>query len=128
MALLDLTEKAHGNANGIGLADFLSRRLYEKIDLAQTYPNALTTTTVNTVKIPMVLDTDKMVVKAAIKTCNAHDFTKARVAFIKNTKKLDTIYVSENMAEEALQKGMKVAGEPFEIPFDEHGALMLEYE
>ncbi|MCP4218186.1 MAG: DUF2088 domain-containing protein [bacterium] len=37
----DLTEKTKGNANGIGFADFTTRRLADKIDFQATYTNAL---------------------------------------------------------------------------------------
>jgi hypothetical protein len=38
----DLTDQSHGNANGVGIADFCLRRLADKIDWPSTYLNALT--------------------------------------------------------------------------------------
>lgn len=128
IGILDLTEKTKGNANGVGMADFISRRCYEKIKLDQTYPNALTSTTVLTVKIPMILNTDEMVARAAVKTCNIMDFKDARLALIQNTKNMKTLYISENMADEAERAGVKILGEAREIPFDENGALELDFE
>lgn len=127
ISVLDLAEKSHGNFNGTGLADFTTRRLYEKMDLAMTYPNALTSTTVVTVKIPMILDTDKMAVQAAIKTCNLFDLTNCRLAIIENTKNMKTIYISENMIEEAKGKNVKILSEPMDIPFTEDGSLRLDF-
>ena len=37
IAVLDLTVESHGNANGMGLADVITRRLYDKIDFKSTY-------------------------------------------------------------------------------------------
>jgi hypothetical protein len=42
IAALDLTEESHGNATGIGNADFTTRRLAEKIDWKPTAINTLT--------------------------------------------------------------------------------------
>ncbi|WP_026486788.1 hypothetical protein [Caldanaerobius polysaccharolyticus] len=47
-----------GNANGVGTADFTIRRLFDRMRFDQTYPNALTSTVVGPVKVPMVVDTD----------------------------------------------------------------------
>src|SRR5207302_807723 len=40
--VLDLSDASTGNANGVGMADFTTIRLARKMDLAATYPNALT--------------------------------------------------------------------------------------
>jgi hypothetical protein len=40
----DLTPETHGNAVGMGLADIITRRLFDKIDFAATYENAATST------------------------------------------------------------------------------------
>jgi len=37
----DLTEQSGGNADGLGAADFVTRRLVEKVDLHVTYTNAI---------------------------------------------------------------------------------------
>jgi hypothetical protein len=38
IACLDLTEESHGNALGVGLADVITKRLYDKIDLTPPTP------------------------------------------------------------------------------------------
>lgn len=127
ISVLDATEKSHGNCNGIGLADFTTKRLFNKMDLNMTYPNALTATTVVTVKIPMILDTDKMAVQAAIKTCNLLDLKNCRIALIESTKNMKNIYISENMIDEAMNSNVQILSEPFDIPFDEDGSLELDF-
>ena len=101
VVVLDLTEKTNGNANGIGLADLITRKAFDKIDLSQGYANALTSTVVDTVKIPMILDSDKLAIQAAIKTCNAFDFNKIRLVRIKHTLDIGEIWISESLLEEA---------------------------
>lgn len=100
MVLLDLTERSHGNANGIGTADIVSKRLVEKMNLEQTYPNALTSTVTGPVKIPLTLDNDYDVIRAAVKTCNAINLNKTRIVRLKNTLSLSEFWVSEAIAEE----------------------------
>ncbi len=127
IAVLDLSEKSHGNFNGMGLADFTTKRVYDKMDFETTYPNALTATTVLTVKIPMILPTDEMAMKAAIKTCNILDLEKCRFVIIENTKNMKTVYISENMIEETKKKKIEIISEPMEIPFNKDRSLELDF-
>jgi hypothetical protein len=101
--VLSLTKKTHGNANGIGLADMTTKQVMEEIDFEKGYANALTSTVVDVVKLPMVLDTKELAVKAAIKTCNSFDLAKVQVVRIKNTLDIGEIWISESMIEEALR-------------------------
>ncbi len=113
IAVLGLTEKTHGNANGIGIADMTTRALVDSIHWEKGYANALTSTVINVIKVPMVLESEEMAIKAAIKTCNAYDLTKARVVRIKNTLELEHIWISESLMEEAAgQKEIEVLSEP----------------
>ncbi|MCQ6264585.1 nickel-dependent lactate racemase [Fictibacillus sp. WQ 8-8] len=113
IAVLGLTEKTHGNANGIGMADMTTRALVDSIHWEKGYANALTSTVINVIKVPMVLESEEMAIKAAIKTCNAYDLTKARVVRIKNTLELEHIWISESLMEEAAgQKEIEVLSEP----------------
>ena len=71
--VLDLTDETHGNANGIGVADVTTKRLVDKTDVDITYPNAVTSTVVNIVKMPIFTHTDESAVKLALRTCNMID-------------------------------------------------------
>src|SRR5438477_8368577 len=62
----DLTANSHGNGNGIGLADFTTRRLAERIDREPTYVNALTACSPGGPKLPVVLDTARDAVAVAL--------------------------------------------------------------
>ena len=124
IAVLDLTAKSHGNANGLGLADFTTRRVFDKLDFAQTYPNALTSTVPLTVKIPMVLKHDRHAIQAAIKTCNILNLQDVRLVRIKNTISLSEIEASENLAAEIRQQpNLEIISAPHEFPFDAQGNL-----
>jgi hypothetical protein len=99
--VLGLTEKTHGNANGIGMADMTTKAVMNEIEWEKGYANALTSTVTDVIKLPMFLDTQELAVKAAIKTCNAFDLNQVRVVRIKNTLEIGEIWISESMMEEA---------------------------
>ena len=97
LVILNVTDESHGNANGLGIADFTTRRIFDQFSFENTYPNALTSTVLPSVKIPMVLETDLLAIKAAIKTCNILDKRNVRLIRIKNTNEIERIEVSESM-------------------------------
>jgi len=124
LVILNITEQSHGNGNGLGLADFTTRRVFDKFSFENTYPNALTTTVPLSVKIPMVLGSDSLAIRAAIRTSNVVDKEKVRLVRIKDTNSLDRIEVSESMLAEVRQSAyMQIEGEPYAPAFDEHGNL-----
>ena len=124
IVVLDLTEKSHGNGNGIGLADFTTRRFFNKMKLDQTYPNSITSTVQETIKIPMIMNSDKLAIQAAIKTCNILNKTKVKLVRIKNTLELKYIYISESLLEEVKRmENAEIIGQAEEFKFDEAGNL-----
>src|SRR5213078_226402 len=59
LAVLGLTEASHGNATGLGLADFTTRRLVEAVNWRETHLNALTALDPLICRTPMTLETDR---------------------------------------------------------------------
>lgn len=124
VAVLDITDRSHGNANGLGILDFTTRRAFDKFSFKDTYPNSLTSTVPASVKIPMVLSNDRQAIQAAIKTCNILDKSKVRLVRIKNTVALDEIAVSENLLPEVREnKHLQALGEPQALAFNDRGSL-----
>lgn len=118
VVVLDLTEKTHGNANGIGYGDVTTKKVFDQISWEKGYFNALTSTVVQAVKIPMFLRTEKLAVQAGIKTCNAFDLSQVRLVRLKNTLDIQDIWISESMLPEAKQqKGIEILSEPEELTF-----------
>lgn len=125
MVVLDLTEKTHGNANGMGTADFSTRRLVNKVNFPATYANGLTSTVVGPTHMPTILESDVDAIRAAIKTCNARNLSQAKVVRIKNTLQLSDIMISETLLEQARNTpGIEWIGEPEELQFDAEGNLI----
>jgi hypothetical protein len=124
IAVLDVTNKSHGNCGGIGAADVTTRRLFDKFDFEQTYPNAITVANGLGTKIPPVMPNDMLAIKFALR-CVTH-FTDARelirAVWIKNTCTLDTFFISEAMLEIAHSiPTIEIVGKPMSVHFDEQG-------
>lgn len=122
MAVLDLSERSHGNAVAMGLADITTRRLFNKIDFEYTYANALTSTVTLGGMIPVIMESDRLAIQAAVKTCNAADGSHVRLVRIPNTLHLEEIYISEGLLAEARQNPrISACGEPEDFVFDPAG-------
>ena len=129
LVVLDLTEETHGNAIGLGLADFTTRRLVEKIDYDSTYVNCLTQGSSDTGKVPPFLPNDRDAVATALRTCGPIDPARARVVWIKNTQELETFWISESLMEEVevdegLASRVEALSEEREMKFDVIGTLV----
>ena len=94
IVLLDLSAQSHGNANGMGLADVITRRFYEQIDFSATYENILTTGFLERGKMPLVAETEQDALAAALKPCGLKNPQQARIMRIKNTLTLDEMWAS----------------------------------
>jgi hypothetical protein len=124
LTILDISAKSKGNGNGLGMADFITRRAAEKFDFTQTYPNTLTATLTGSVKIPMTLPNDRQAIQSCIKTSNLMDWNDVRMVRIHNTLCLSEIEVSENMIPQIEgDSRFEILSGPYEIPFDEKGNL-----
>ena len=122
--VLDLTDASHGNANGIGAADITTKRLVDKTNVDITYPNAMTSTLVAMVKMPMFAHTDKHAIQLAVRVCNEIDKANPRIIRIENTMQLEHIWVSEALIPEVeAHPNMELDGRPEPWSFNEMGNL-----
>ncbi|MDY3867900.1 MAG: lactate racemase domain-containing protein [Pyramidobacter sp.] len=123
-AALDITEASHGNGNGLGMLDVTTQRAYQKFSFEQTYPNCLTSTVPLTVKIPMVLKSDRQAIQGCIKTCNVPHSTPLRAVRIKNTLLLTEFEASEGLIPQITRNpNLEIVGSLHELPFDSEGNL-----
>ncbi|MDK2877419.1 MAG: hypothetical protein PWR06_135 [Thermoanaerobacteraceae bacterium] len=121
----DLTKETEGSAVGMGIADFVSKKLFDKFDMAKTYINGITSTLTIAAKLPIVMRNDYYGIKAAMKTCNKIDLNDARIVRIQNTLKLEHIYISENLLDEAKNNpNVEILTDPLQLTFDENGNLV----
>ena len=124
IGVLNLSDESHGNANGIGMADVICKRAFDKIDAATTYPNAITTTCHRNVAIPIVMENDRLVIQTCLKGCYNFDIRSPRIIYIKNTLELEHVWLSEAFMEEVSKKeGVEIETSPQELGFDEKGMI-----
>jgi hypothetical protein len=122
LAVLDLTEKTEGNAMGIGLADFTTRRLVAKIDYASTYTNVLATGIYSTGRIPVTFENDRAILDAVLS--RLEDTSRARIIRIRDTFHLDRFLATESLHQEILRQGtLRIERGPRETAFDAQGNL-----
>ncbi|MEG1592784.1 MAG: lactate racemase domain-containing protein, partial [Oscillibacter sp.] len=69
VVVLDITDETHGNAQGVGLADCTTRRLFNRMKLEMTYPTGVTNTFLHLMKIPMIMDNDREALQLALSCC-----------------------------------------------------------
>lgn len=97
IVLTDLTGKSHGNAIGIGLADVITRNLFNKIDFSATYTNIRTSNFLERAKVPFTTETGLEAFELALKSCGYIEPGKERIVRIKDTLHLDELYVSQSV-------------------------------
>ncbi len=121
---LDLTPNTMGNAAGIGLADFTTKRLVDKIKFEPTYMNFITSMGPQKVRIPIHFDNDRKVLDAVFETIGLVSPEDSKVVRIKNTLRLDEVDISESLLDLAkTREDINIIGEPREFEFDENDNL-----
>jgi hypothetical protein len=95
IAALNLSEASQGNAIGVGLADFITRRLRDAIDEEKTFINVFTTGEMERAKIPATLKDDETLISRI-----RQRYGDRRWLFIPNTLHLGTFYVSGDLIDE----------------------------
>jgi hypothetical protein len=98
----DLSENTYGSGIGIGLADFTTQRLVDKLDHRPTYINCLTAMTPEKARVPMTGRTDREVMEWAFLTIGAIAPQQARVMRIRNTLHPERFYASRSLLPEIL--------------------------
>lgn len=114
IAALSLAPESGGNAIGVGLADFITRRLRDSIDEEKTFVNVFTTGDMARAKIPATLADDEELVRRL-----RERYGSRRWMVIPNTLHLDTLYVSEDLRDDvAAHSSCEIEREPVELEFE----------
>lgn len=100
LVILSLSPHTHGNATGVGLADVITRKLFNAIDLQATYTNVITSTYLDGAAIPIVMQTEKEAIQLAIRSVPRVKPRDIRMVRIKDTLSLGEIEVSEALLSE----------------------------
>jgi hypothetical protein len=120
----DLSDESDGNATGIGLADFITRRALNKVDSDATALNCITAVAPEKGRLPIALPHDREALDAALANIGLWTPDKVRAAWIANTRDLEWLAVSDALYEESRHlPGLAVHGGLFTLPFRPTGEL-----
>ena len=120
-----LHRDSHGNATGVGLADFVHDRLLNAMDPQATWLNVMTALMPANARVPMHFPTDRQALAAAMQVLGRADPRQAKVLWIKNTLSCQALAASEAYLEEARQRpDLRLQSPPALPEFDARGDLI----
>jgi hypothetical protein len=120
----DLTEGSEGNAVGIGIADIITRRLLDKIDMDALNINTITGVCPEMGKIPLTLKNDHDAIEIAIKSVGLIPRDQLKIMRIKNTSLLREVDVSEGYQKELFRRrDLRILNSKRSMAFDDSGNL-----
>ena len=123
VVVLRLSKRTHGNANGMGYADIITKELSDSIDFVSTYTNAITAGDLFGVKVFLIVNSDKEANGLALSIIKK-SASNIRLIKIKNTLRLNEIIISETVFKEIKDKKdfFEIEGNVLEkMRFDENG-------
>lgn len=124
VCVLDLSPETHGNGIGLGYSSATTKRVFDQLDLASMYPNAITCTVLGGVRIPIIMESDKEAIQVCVKTCNEIDKENPRIVRIPNSLHIEHIMLSEAYYDEVKNiSGLTIESEPQYLNFNENGDL-----
>ena len=125
IAIRGLTEATHGNATGIGMAEFCRTSALQQMNAEVTRINCLTAGHVTAAMSPIDFETDEEIIDQALNTVGFCDAQSAKLMWIKNTLHLSELLCSEYFLEEARQRDdLEVLSELQPLQFDSAGNLI----
>jgi hypothetical protein len=123
---LDLSDASHGNALGLGLADFTTERLMAKVNPVPMVMNVITSgwAAMSRSRTPIVMPDDRSALIASLASCGSKAATDPRLVWIRDTLHTTTLAVSEALWREVRDHSeLDPLVEPFDLPFEPDGSL-----
>ncbi|THE63210.1 DUF362 domain-containing protein [Salinadaptatus halalkaliphilus] len=99
-----LTDASHGNATGVGQADFIHEDLLADLDIEKTVVNTVTSGSVENARIPATVDSDWAGIVACLSTVGIREPDTVRMLRATDTMHLERLYASEALLEEARER------------------------
>ena len=122
IVVLRLAEASEGNANGIGLADFTTRKLVESIDWKATLTNVQTTGFWGRAFCPPFPGSDREAIQWALESLQQPQDAPLIAARIRNTLQMEELWLNE--AAFSAAKDCEKIGELRPLKFSEEGDLL----
>ncbi|HZN32256.1 MAG TPA: lactate racemase domain-containing protein [Pirellulaceae bacterium] len=120
----DLTEPTHGNATGIGMAEFCRTRCVERMDVRITRINCLTGGHPTAAMLPLDYPSDRECLDAALPTIGLTEPPQARLLWAHNTLDVAEVECSVAYLSEARERtDLEIIRDPRPLPLDAAGNL-----
>jgi len=128
IGICDISSASCGNALGVGLGDFITRELFDKIDFQAIKENILTSTFYQRGKIPIVLENEREIIEVAEGHFERRGKGRIKAIIIKDSLHLSQVYVSEGiLGEIAGSENVEIIGELQEIEFDDQSRIVTDF-
>ncbi len=124
IAVRGLTPETHGNAVGIGMAEFCRSQLLRETDFQAVRLNALVSGHVSAGMIPLDYETDREILDAALATVGLAELPDKKLLWIADTLHLAEVECSAVYLDEARQRDdLEILTELRDLPLDATGNL-----
>jgi Lactate racemase N-terminal domain len=124
LVVLSLSEGSGGNATGVGHADVTTMRLASSIDEEVTMRNVRTSGALHRARLPIAAVGDREAIETALRGAGSPMPEEARVVRIRNTARLDEMWVSGAVARELEGVPGVSLFEEAPFSFDDQGKIM----
>lgn len=124
IAVRGLTQPTHGNATGIGIAEFCRSRVVREMDVNITRINCLTGGHPTAAMLPLDYETDRAMLEAMFPTIGLTPPADSRMMWIRNTLHVAEVECSEAYFVEARERtDLEIVIPPRPLPLDATGNL-----
>ena len=123
-----LTEATHGNASGIGIAEFCHRRVIDQIDATITRMNCVTAGHAAAAMLPLDYPTDLAALQTAFNQAGLHSTESVPAMWIPNTLHISEVECSEGLWNEARDNPrVEILSDPTPLQFDAANDLVNRF-
>lgn len=119
-----LTPETHGNATGIGMAEFCRTRAVQQTDVRKTRINCMTGGHVPAAMFPLDYETDRDILDAALTQIGLTEPPHAKLLWVHNTLDVTELECGEAYLPQARElPNVEILTEPRPLPLDAKGNL-----
>ncbi len=124
IAVRGLTPETHGNAVGLGIAEFCRSRVLRQTDMAAMRLNAIVAGHISAAMLPLDYETDAEILDLALGSIGLAEPPDARLLWIRDTLDLAEVECSTAYWDEArCRDDLEILTEPRPLPLDAQGNL-----
>lgn len=125
IAVLNMSAQTAGNGIGIGLADFITEKVFEQLDYEKMLMNALTSVSIRKAFIPVRMPDERKAIQACFSTLGPVKARDVRAIIIHDTLNIFEFWASAALLNELSEiEGIEVVGR-CRLEFDGEGRLQL---